>query len=349
MYERSETEYYTAKRKAAARLGVNLSRSAQYLPSNREIRDEVQAFARMHEGDKRLDNLAAMRVAALHMMRLLEPFHPKLIGSVASGHVREGSDIDIHVFSDNASAITDVLDVHQYRYELEHKRVIKHNVERVFTHVHVFDRFTYELTVYERDKIGYVFKSSITGKAMEKATMKELEALIRAEHPHVQIGSGDAKVGGLDPYLVWELLLTPLEDVRQHPRYHPEGDALYHSLQAFELARRECPWDAEMMTAALLHDVGKAIDPRDHVDAGLEALEGTLSDREIWLIAHHMEALAYLDGTLGERKRAGLKASPYFDDLMTLRDIDNRARQPGVEVCTVQEALAFLREMVEGE
>src|SRR5881398_3710523 len=49
MYERVETEYYTAKRKAAKRLcrrGVK----PENLPSNAEIRDQIQVFARIHEG-----------------------------------------------------------------------------------------------------------------------------------------------------------------------------------------------------------------------------------------------------------------------------------------------------------
>src|SRR5918994_466478 len=47
MYERQETEYFTAKRKAAKRLcrrGVKPSD----LPSNSEIRDQIQLFARLH-------------------------------------------------------------------------------------------------------------------------------------------------------------------------------------------------------------------------------------------------------------------------------------------------------------
>src|SRR5215470_7468934 len=53
MYERLESEYYTAKRKAAKRLcrrGVK----PEDLPSNAEIRDQIQVFARIHEGDKRI-------------------------------------------------------------------------------------------------------------------------------------------------------------------------------------------------------------------------------------------------------------------------------------------------------
>ncbi len=77
-----------------------------------------------------------------------------------------------------------------------------------------------------------------------------------------------------DPYPLFRLLLLPLEKVRQSPTHHPEGDVLYHSLQVFELARAQRPYDVEFMLAALLHDVGKGIDPHDHVAAGLSVLEG---------------------------------------------------------------------------
>ena len=45
MYERQESEYYTAKRKAAKRLGLDSRFRPKDLPSNREIRDHVQILA----------------------------------------------------------------------------------------------------------------------------------------------------------------------------------------------------------------------------------------------------------------------------------------------------------------
>jgi predicted HD phosphohydrolase len=137
--------------------------------------------------------------------------------------------------------------------------------------------------------------------------------------------------------------------VKQRPKYHPEGDALYHSLQVFELAREERPYDEEFLLAALLHDVGKAIDPSDHVAAALEALEGSISDRTAWLIAHHMEAQAYKDGTLGARARVRLQNSEWFDDLMLLYEFDRRGRIRGAVVCELEEALESLREMDQGD
>src|SRR5258708_21835702 len=86
MYERTETEYFTAKRKAAKRLCRQWVKPED-LPSNAEIREQVQLFARLHEGEKRTQNLRAMRLEALRMMRLLRPFRPRLIGSVITGHV----------------------------------------------------------------------------------------------------------------------------------------------------------------------------------------------------------------------------------------------------------------------
>src|SRR5947199_3235233 len=90
MYERTETEYFTAKRKAAKRLCRGEVKPAD-LPSNSEIRDLVQSFARVHEGEARTANLRAMRLEALKMMRVLRRFRPRLIGSVMTGHVRKGS------------------------------------------------------------------------------------------------------------------------------------------------------------------------------------------------------------------------------------------------------------------
>ncbi|MFO0956728.1 MAG: HD domain-containing protein [Isosphaeraceae bacterium] len=139
------------------------------------------------------------------------------------------------------------------------------------------------------------------------------------------------------------MLLQPLEGVKQSPKYHPEGDALYHSLQVFELAREECGYDEEFLLAALLHDVGKAIDPGDHVSAGLQALEGAIPERTAALIASHMEALAYKDGTLGARARRRLEQSEHFDDLILLRELDSRGRIPGAIVCDLAEAIDYLR------
>jgi len=151
----------------------------------------------------------------------------------------------------------------------------------------------------------------------------------------------------VDRFQIYEMLLLPLERVKESRKYHPEGDALYHSLQVFELARQELPHDEEFLLAALLHDVGKAIDPHEHVAAALEALDGFITPRTAWLIEHHMEAHALLDGTLGVRSWRRLEASEDFEELKLLARCDRDGRVRGADAPEVDEALEYLRELAQ--
>jgi predicted HD phosphohydrolase len=136
-----------------------------------------------------------------------------------------------------------------------------------------------------------------------------------------------------------------LENVKQSRKYHPEGDALYHTLQVFDLACDELPYDEEFLLAALLHDVGKAIDPRDHVAAGLEALAGFITQRTHWLIEHHMLAHGILDQTLGMRAKRRLREHEDYETLLLLCECDRAGRQAGVATPEVEEALDYIRNL----
>ncbi|MEM9659570.1 MAG: HD domain-containing protein, partial [Planctomycetota bacterium] len=345
MYCRQESEYFRAKMKAARRLCRGWAKPAD-LPSNAEIRDQVQTFARLHEGAARTDNLRAMRISALATMQLLERFRPRLIGSVLTGHVREGSDIDLHVFSDSAEAVAHVLDQEGHAYEIERKQVRKNGDDRTFTHIHLRREFPIELTVYATKEAHYVFKSSITGKAIERASIAELRQFLSEEYPDLDLESATAaQREGVDRFRVYEALLLPLENVKQDLRFHPEGDALYHSLQVFDHARDELPYDEDFLAAALLHDVGKAIDPHAHTAAGLEALEDLVSERTAWLIEHHMIAHSIADGTIGRRAHRRLRESEHYDDLVLLNECDRAGRVAGTEASELDEALDYLREV----
>lgn len=345
MYERRETEYFRAKMKAGKRLCHGWVKPSD-LPGNAEIRDEIQRMVCLFEGNSRFDKLREMRIQALRIMHLLKHCRPKIIGSTLTGHVRQGSDIDIHCFVSSTDAVTATLDLECMEYDLEFKQVRKDGVERVFTHIHVRDEYPIELTLYPPEKASYVFKSSITGKAMERATLAEFEAFLGQEYPGIDLEAELASaIDCIDRFQVYSSLLLPLDGYEQSRKYHPEGDVLYHSLQVFELARDELPYDEEFLLAALLHDVGKGIDPGNHVAAGLEALDGHISDRTAWLIEHHMEAHLVRDRTIGHRAHRRLRESPDYDELMILEDCDHKGRQPGAIVGELDEALDYIRDL----
>jgi hypothetical protein len=187
-----------------------------------------------------------------------------------------------------------------------------------------------QLLVLARARSGPAYRTAVPPEP-GAAAGAEPESLVLADH--------------LDRFAIYRLRLVPLESVKQNPKHHPEGDALYHSLQVFELAREARPYDEEFLLAALLHDVGKAIDPQDHAAAAVEALRGTLTERTEWLIAHHRDlpGQGQRDRVQTTRARRVQDSSESLDDLTLLRDLDDEGRVPGAPVGTIDEALDYLR------
>ena len=202
-----------------------------------------------------------------------------------------------------------MLDHDGLTYTVERKQVRKHGEERIFTHIHLTDRFPFELTIYAADKAHYVFKSSITGKAIERASIAELEQFLSASiRTSMWRPRSPTAAAQIDRFQLYESLLLPLENVKQPLQVSSRGRrAVPQPASVRPRARTSWPYDEEFLAAALLHDVGKAIDPADHVAAGLEALDGFITERTAWLIEHHMLAHQLADGTLGARARRRLR------------------------------------------
>jgi hypothetical protein len=131
-------------------------------------------------------------------------------------------------------------------------------------------------------------------------------------------------------------LLIALDGVRQSSRYHPEGDALFHSLQVFDLARRASE-DRVLWAAALFHDVGKAVDGPLHDEVGADLLEGLLPDRAVWLVRHHLDLLK--DRRLAQRR---YRATDALRDLEQLRRWDLGGRAPTARVLSPDDAFDIL-------
>ena len=157
----------------------------------------------------------------------------------------------------------------------------------------------------------------------------------------LEAGASDAS----QRFAAYGSLLEPLESIHQPRHSHPEGDVLYHSLQVYELIRGQRPYDIDLQLAALLHDVGKGIDPADHVTAGLAVLEGLISERTAWLIEHHLEARRRREGTLGVRAARRLRNHESYEELDLLCECDRDGRVPGAVVPELDEALGAIQEL----
>ena len=124
-------------------------------------------------------------------------------------------------------------------------------------------------------------------------------------------------------------LLRDLEFIEESSKYHPEENVLVHSLQVFELAFHESN-DPELWAAALLHDIGKAIDSKQHAEIGANLLQNLLSARVVWLVKHHLDLLK-----TPKRTRHHLQNKSQLFDLEQLRRWDLQGRVPNKTVVPI--------------
>lgn len=155
----------------------------------------------------------------------------------------------------------------------------------------------------------------------------------------------DSAEATIDRFVLYRSLLEPLERIKLDTRRFPEGDLLYHSLQVFELVRAERHYDEELLSAALLHEVGQAIDQQDPLGAALAHLDGAITERVAWLLMNQPHAQAHREGSLGARGRRRLEDADDFEDVLLLTDCDRRAHVRGALVPDLPEALEYLREL----
>ncbi|MCD4689130.1 MAG: hypothetical protein K8R55_07335 [Desulfuromonadaceae bacterium] len=182
MYEEQIREYRTAKRKAARRFGPEKSLClGNHLPSNAEIRQELERLLDLHEGQLRPERLLQLRLLALRYLELLAAFRPYLVGSVLSGCVTERSDIDIHLFAEDPEEVANFLQARNLPFEEELITVRQGGKYLDYIHFYLEDQgVEIECSIYAPRERHRVPRSSITGKPMERADAKRLRRLIAA-------------------------------------------------------------------------------------------------------------------------------------------------------------------------
>lgn len=179
MAEHGIQDFLVAKRKAAERFGVA---EGPLLPKNVEIEAALQAYQRLFGGLKHASSLQQQRRVALQAMQLLKPFEPRLVGQVLSGSATGYADIQLHLFSESAEAVSLHLMDHRYDYEVFERR-LKMSPERQILVPSVrfeMDDETVEAFVFPRDGIRQAPISPVDGRPMRRAGLAEVERLALA-------------------------------------------------------------------------------------------------------------------------------------------------------------------------
>jgi predicted nucleotidyltransferase len=182
LYFGAEKEYKQAKDKAAQTFGVH------FLPSNLEVALELDKIAEENEGAKRKERLIQMRREALEVMRLMAAFCPVLIGSVWRGTIKQGSDIDISVYTDDSEEITKILKaggvkVMKTAWTTVNKRGA--TMESYHIYAETSSKHGLEIVARSREEAGKKRKCETFGDELKGLNIKELEKTL-ASNPTQQ-------------------------------------------------------------------------------------------------------------------------------------------------------------------
>ena len=325
---RGKEREYAAARKRAARWLSRRKVLPEDLPSNAEIETQLYAISGLFADEQQRAALASMRRAAWELMQVLGPFDPRLSGPALDGPVIAGAEILLRARTGTPDEIAAALESAGHRVRIVSDTDAAGAPESAA--VRLTHRYPCVVVTGVEPQDAHELDAAMLEELMvpdEFSPPSELaeEELVVEDDYHP------------DTFPLLRIMLERLRNVKLDPVRHPEGDALYHSLQVYALGLQESPYDEEFLLSCLLHDVGLAIDRRNPVVAAIEALRGVVTERTCFLIQHRQAARDYLrTGRISKSLRKG----EHFDDLVLLAQCDLHGRVPGAVVPSLDEALA---------
>ena len=173
-------DYAAAKRKAAARLGVNDESS---LPKNVEIEAALREYQRLFHAEDQPQQLRALRETALEAMRFFAPFEPRLVGAVLDGSADAHSAVCLHLFSDDPDAPARHLAEHGMDYETDSRRLRFDQEHEADYPVLQFaaDDTAIDVTIFPYDGLRQAPLDRIDGRPMQRANAAILKTLLDEE------------------------------------------------------------------------------------------------------------------------------------------------------------------------
>jgi hypothetical protein len=179
MAEDGVDDFALAKRKAARRLGVTERR---FLPGNDEVEAELRAYRTLYQPVVHPANVAALRRLALEAMRALASFKPYLTGAVLKGIAGPHAAIELQLFPENPKEIELFLLEREMRYSArEGRRFAGDRAHAVTVMTLEWSGAPLRLSVFDPRDERLALKSSLNGRTMDRAGIREVAALLASE------------------------------------------------------------------------------------------------------------------------------------------------------------------------
>ena len=179
MAEDGIDDFALAKRKAARQLGAA---DTHALPRNEEIEAELRSYRALYQADEHPQVIEELRRIALEAMRVLEQFNPYLTGPVLTGIAGPHAEIDLQLFPDSAKEVEIFLLDRGVTFTTQEGRRYTGDRTRAVSLISLtWDGVPVRLSVFDRRDERVTLKTSQAGKAIERAGIAEVGALLSGE------------------------------------------------------------------------------------------------------------------------------------------------------------------------
>jgi len=173
----SQTNFHTAKRKAAERIGASQHLA---LPSNLEVQEALQHYQRLYGGREHAENIENLRLVAIEAMQQLDEFSPRLVGPVLHGTAGKHARVALHVFSDPIEKLVLFLIERGISFSQDQRQIRWHDgTHRTIPILLVeVNGSKVELAVFSLVDLRQSPPSPIDGNPQQRATLTEVECLL---------------------------------------------------------------------------------------------------------------------------------------------------------------------------
>ena len=180
MAEDGVDDFALAKRKAARQLGAI---DTQNLPNNSEIEQALREYHALYQHDELRSRLRELREQAIRVMREFAPFDPHLTGSVLVGTATRYSDINLLLFTDSPKEVELFLLNRNLLFKSGEKRYRFSDGVRSVPVLTLTESGGADVSaaIFSTQDLKHMPLSPVDGRAMEKARLPEVEALLAVD------------------------------------------------------------------------------------------------------------------------------------------------------------------------
>lgn len=177
MSEEGIDNYKFARKKAAQNLRVH---NEHAYPDHEEIFAQLKIHQALYQSSSHANLLQDLRNTALKAMKLFQDYNPRLTGSVLNEHAVKHSSIDIQVMADSPEEIAMHLIKHDIPYQLQEWKLYfsKHKPQATPSYHFYAGTQAINLIVLSESQRKNIPLDPLTGQAMQRVTIKQLQALI---------------------------------------------------------------------------------------------------------------------------------------------------------------------------